>query len=55
MMSNREQARDALATADQNAGNSQVGDYSAAMALIGIGYAILDAADAIRDAAGGAR
>ena len=47
-MTGRQQALDALRTADRHAGETQVGDHAAAMALIGIGYAVLDVADAIR-------
>ena len=50
-MTQRDRALGALRTADNRAGDAQVGDYSQAMALIGIGHAILDLTDLIRSLA----
>ena len=49
-MTNRESARQALRTANHDAGEAESEDYPGTVALIGVGYAILDVADAIRDA-----
>jgi hypothetical protein len=46
---NRKTAQEFLASADETVGNVQADVYTEASALIGIGYALLDVADAIRD------
>ncbi len=51
MTTNRDTARAALREANQQAGNAEAGDYPSVMALTGIGCAMLDVADAIRDIA----
>lgn len=48
-VSNRDDAREFLESADAHAGDASTSDYPATSALIGIGYALLDAADAIRE------
>ena len=49
-VSNRDNARDLLETADARAGDPMAESYSATTAaLIGIGYSVLDLADAIRE------
>lgn len=48
-MTNEESARESLHHAENVSGEALVNEYSSTMALIGIGYAILAVADAIRD------
>lgn len=48
-MTSRQTARDALREANHHAIDAQTGDYPATMALVGIGYALLDLGDAIRE------
>lgn len=49
MATNRQSALDSLAHANDRGGEAQPGDYPAVMALVGIGHALLDVADAIRE------
>ena len=49
MMTHREIAIKTLGNADDHAGEAQADDYPATVALTGIGYAMLEVADAIRD------
>jgi len=49
MMTHREIAIKTLGNADDHAGEAQADDYPATVALTGIGYALLEIADAVRD------
>lgn len=49
MTTNRDAASEFLESADAHAGDAKANDYSATSALIGIGYSLLEVADAIRD------
>jgi hypothetical protein len=48
-MDHRKTALDNLDDAETQAGNAKTNDYAVTVAAIGIGYALLDIADAVRE------